>query len=134
RVHAALLLHGQVDVGHRYPELGEQIRLDPDAHRVVAGAKDQNLADARNAVESVVDVDRGVVGQKESVVSVLRGIEGDQQQRQPGGAADVQAELVDGGGEKRLSLTQAVLRIDLVQVDVAVDVERDELLQRVVIG
>ena len=113
-VHAALLLNGRVDVAHRDPELGQHIRPDPDAHRIIAGAEDQDLADARYAVESVVDVDRGVVGQKEGVIGVFRGIQRDQQQRQPGRAADVQAELVDVGGEKGLSLTEAVLRIDLV--------------------
>ena len=133
-IHGALLLDGLVDVGHGYPEIGEQVRLDPDAHRVVAGAEDQDLADARNAVERVVDVDRGVVGQKERVVGVLRRIEGDQHQREPGRLPDVQAELTDVGGKEGLCLRQAVLRVDLVLVDVGVDVECHELLQRVVVG
>ena len=43
---------------------GEQIRFDPDAHRVIAGAEKANLTHSRNTIECIVDVYVRVVRQE----------------------------------------------------------------------
>ena len=77
--------------GTRETEFGQHVRLDPDAHGVVAGAEQPHLADARHAVEDVVDVDVGVVGEEERVVGPVRRVERDDQHRQAGGLAQSSA-------------------------------------------
>src|SRR5204863_9367372 len=72
RVDGALLLDGAHELGDREPELGQAIGLDPDPHRVVAGAEEAYLANARHAVERVDNVDVRVVGEEQRVVRVLR--------------------------------------------------------------
>ena len=72
-----LLAHGGRDVGRRQAELREPIRLQPDAHRVVARAEHLHVADARNAPQLVDDVDRGVVRDEQIVVAAVRRIERD---------------------------------------------------------
>ena len=81
RVDRALLLHGVEQVGDREPEARQPLRLDPDAHGVVGGSVVLDLPHARHAVDGVVDVDRRVVAEEERVVGPLRGVEGDDQQR-----------------------------------------------------
>src|SRR6202030_2499724 len=46
-VDRALLLDRAHELGDGKPELGQAIGLDPDPHRVVAGAEEAHLADAR---------------------------------------------------------------------------------------
>ncbi len=129
-----LLLHRVDDVGHRQAEAREAIGLDPDAHGVVRRAVVLDLSDARDAVDRVVDVDRRVVAEEERVVGALRRVEGDDEERVARGLLDGQAELVDVRRQVRLGLRNAVLRVDLVEVDVGLDVERDLEVHRAVVG
>ena len=63
-INCALLLDRAHKIGNRQPKFGEQIRFNPDAHRVIAGAEKANLTHARNTIECIVDVDVRVVRQE----------------------------------------------------------------------
>src|SRR4029453_3369033 len=67
RIDCALLLHGRGKIGHGQNKFGKQIRFDPDAHCVVAGAKKPDLTHTWHTVESVVDIDVRVVGEKQRI-------------------------------------------------------------------
>ena len=121
------------EIGDRQPELGEQIRLHPDPHRVVGGAEDEDLADAGDAQQRVDDVDVGVVAEEQRVVRALGREQRDRHQRQAGRLPDRRAELIDLRRQVRLRLRQPVLDVHLVGVDVGVGVERDGQLHRAVV-
>ena len=54
---------------------GDLFGVEPDAHGVVAGADDVDVADAGCAGEDVLDLQGGVVGEVELVARVLRRVE-----------------------------------------------------------
>jgi hypothetical protein len=67
-----VLLPDRVDeIGNRQTELGQYVRFDPDAHGVIAGAENPHLAHAWHAIEDIVDVDIGVVSEKERIVRLV---------------------------------------------------------------
>ena len=134
RIHGALLLDRVPHVRHGQPEPGEQVRLDPYPHRVVAGAEDARLADAGHAIERVEDVDVGVVGQEQRVVGLVRRQQRHDQHRQAGLLAHGQAELADLGRQVGLRLGHAVLDVDLVDAWIRIDVERHGQRHRAVVG
>ncbi len=134
RVHRALLLHRPNEVGHGEAQAGQLVGLDPDAHRVLGEAEVDHLAHARHAVERVVDVDEGVVAEEEGVVAPLRGVDREHLEGQAHGAAIREAELRHVRGEVGLRLGDAVLGVDLVDVDVALHVEGHGEGHRAVVG
>src|SRR5882724_4148849 len=50
-------------VGGRQPTLCNLLRIDPDPHRIVAGAEQLHLADALDARQPILDVEDGIVAQ-----------------------------------------------------------------------
>ncbi len=68
------------DVGDGEAEAPDPIGTQPDPHRVVAAAEQVDLADARNARDRVVDVDRRVVRQEVVVVGAVRRLHRDDQE------------------------------------------------------
>ena len=67
-----LLAHCAHHVARRQSARGDLVRIEPDAHRIVAGAEDQRLADARQARQLVLDLQVGVVAQIERVIGLVR--------------------------------------------------------------
>ena len=67
-----LLLHGVGEVGHREPERLQPVGAHPDAHGVVGAAEEDDVADAGDALQLVVDVDDGVVRQEVVVEGARR--------------------------------------------------------------
>ncbi len=134
RVDGALLLDGLGQIRHGEAELREHVRLHPDAHGVVGGAEDEHLADAGHAQQRVDEVDVRVVPEEQRVARLLRRVQRHGEQRQAGGLADQQAELVHLGRQVGLRLREPVLDVHLVGVDVGVRLERDLQLRRAVVG
>ena len=134
RIDGALLLHGAHQIGNREPERGQPVRLHPDAHRVVAGAEDADVADAPDAIQRVDDVDVGVVGEEQRVVGLVRRRQRNDQHRKAGRLPHRQAEGVHVGRQVRLRLRHAVLDVHLIDVRIGLDVERDGQLHRAVVG
>jgi len=56
---------------------GDLVRIDPNAHRVIAAAEHSYLADATQAREFVLDLDVGVVTQVERIVAAVRRVRRD---------------------------------------------------------
>ena len=51
---------------------GDLLGIEPDSHRVAAGAEDLHVADAVQPRQLVLDPQLGVVGQVQRVVAVVR--------------------------------------------------------------
>ena len=77
-VNGILRLYGLDDFGNGDAKLGQLVRLDPAAHGVLACTKDRHTGDARYASQLVIQIDIGIVGQENIVVSPLRRKEIDQ--------------------------------------------------------
>ncbi len=78
RRHLDVLALDRVDhVGRGEIELGHPLRVEPDAHRVVARAEHLDVADAVQAGQHVLDLQRGVVGDVELVERPVRRVEMD---------------------------------------------------------
>src|SRR5207249_4314318 len=58
-----LLAYDAGDVGGGDAEARHALRIEPDAHAVVAGAEDANLTYTRHAAQRVVEVEQRVVAQ-----------------------------------------------------------------------
>src|SRR5205807_2076104 len=56
---------------------GDLVRIDPNAHRVIAAAEHSYLADATQAREFVLDLDVDVVTQVERIVAAVRRVRRD---------------------------------------------------------
>ena len=69
---------GEIVAGQ--PQLGEFVRANPEAHRVVALADDHRGPDSRHAGDRIHQVDGGVVGKEGLVKGVVRRVDGDGQQ------------------------------------------------------
>ena len=81
RIHGVLRLKRIDNLRDGDAELGQLIRLHPQAHGVLAGAEYLHVADAGDARQLIVQIDVGVVGQKLRVVGAVRRIEADHHQR-----------------------------------------------------
>ena len=60
------------DIARRQTKLGDLLRIEPDAHCVIAGAPDLHLTDAANAGEAVLHIEHAEVAQVGGVVAVVR--------------------------------------------------------------
>ena len=120
-----MLPHSLRQIRNSQTQLCEQVRLDPNAHCVIARAKQSHLADAWDAIQRVVDIDVRVVREKQRVVRLSRRKDRDRKHRQACRLAHVQTEIVDIGRQIRLRLGHAVLHVDLIDVRVRIDVKRD---------
>jgi hypothetical protein len=113
------------DIAGRKAVLGHLLRIEPDAHRIVAGAEQLDLADAVDARQPVLDVEHGVVAQIGHVVAAVR-----RQQvhdhGQVGRALDRgHAEAAHFFRQPRLGLADAVLDQLLCLVGVGAELEGD---------
>src|SRR5208282_1322400 len=107
-------------------KFGELIRLDPEAHRILAGAEDLHAADAVEAGDLVAEIDVGEVGKKLSIVGAVRGIESDEHQRGGDGFLDGDAVVGDVDGQLRGGLGGAQLREDEIGIGVGFYVVVDD--------
>ncbi len=128
--HAGRGLHVlATDGGHhvagREAALRDLLRVEPDAHRVVAAAEDLHLAHAFDARQRVLHVQHRVVAQVVDVVAVVRRDEVDHH-RQVGCALDGRdTEAPHFFGQARLGLRDAVLHQLLGLVGIGAEAEGD---------
>jgi hypothetical protein len=120
-----LFADGGDHVPRRQPARRHLLRVQPDAHGVVAGAEDLDLARARDARQRVLHLQHGVVAQVDHVVTVVRRHQvhdhGDVRRALHGGHA-LLPHLV---GQARQRLADAVLHLHLRQVHVGTHPEGD---------
>ena len=108
------------------------LRIDPDPHRIIAGAVKLDVADAVDPRQPVLDVEHGVIAQIRHVVAVVRR----QQMHDHGQVGRTllgdDAELPDHGRQPRLGLLHAVLHQLLRLVGVGAEPERHRQRHRAV--
>src|SRR4029077_7332015 len=132
RVHGVLLVDRREDLRDRDVQLGEGVGPHPEPERVLAGAEDRHLPDARYSRHRVVQVDVRVVREPLGVVGVLRGVDGEERQRARRALQDGDTLRPHVLRELRLRLRVAHVRQDLIDVGVAGDVEVDAQRARAV--
>ncbi len=69
------------DLRDRYVELGQLVGLDPQPHRILAGAEHGDAGDALDPRHLVVDVDVRIIGEEDVVVGAVRRVEREHEQR-----------------------------------------------------
>ena len=113
---------------------GQAIRVEPQPHRILPFAENRDVADAGDTFEGVLDVDVDVVAQKQRVVLTLwcKNTDGHDEAGRLLLNGDAVGPHFDGQTSKRL--VHAVLNVDLRQVLIARDVERDVDRRNTVVG
>ena len=108
--------------------------IQPDAHRVVARAEDEDVGDAGHAFQRVLDVDVDVVGQEQGVVLALIGVGAGRHDEVGGRLLHRHAELTDFRRQPSERLVDAVLHVDGGKIRIARGIERDDHRARAAVG
>ena len=120
---AVLFADGGDHVGGGEPARGDLVRVEPDAQRVVAHTEQLYVADAVQARQLVLDVERGVVGQVEHVVALIRRGQVHHHGQVRGGLVHGHAETLHFGRQGRHGAGDAVLHLHLGVVQVGTEGE-----------
>jgi hypothetical protein len=99
--------------------------IEPHAHRIVARAEHQHVADAVDAAQHVLHVERGVVGDVLLVAAAVGRRHVHDHHQVGRGLAHHDAEPLHVLGQARLGHGDAVLHVDLRLVDVDAGLEHD---------
>ncbi len=126
RGHVQVLLTQRIDnVARRELPRGKPHRVEPDAHRVLALAEDDDVGHARHALDRVLHVDVEVVRKEQRIVLALLRIGARREHEIRRGLLDRDAKLADLRRQPAERLVDLVLHVDRRQVVVAGDVEGD---------
>src|SRR5215467_5103856 len=101
------------------------VRIEPDAHGVLAGALELDIADAMQAREHVLHVQGCVVRQVQSVARFVRRVEVNGHKYTGYRLADLHTQALDVLWQARQRILHAVLGQHLRDVEVSADLERD---------
>src|SRR5215831_10699969 len=101
------------------------VRIKPDAHGVLTGALELDIADTVQAREHVLHVQGCVVRQVQSVARFVRRVEVNGQKYAGYCLADLHAQALDVVRKSRQRILHAVLGQHLRDVEVSADLERD---------
>ncbi len=112
----------------------EFFRIEPESHGVIAGAEDEDIADAGEAGDFILDLKGGEVAEVERIAGAVGGIDGDGECDIGGGFFDDDAAADDFRGEDGLGDGDAVLDLDLGDVEVGAELEGDGELHAAVIA
>ena len=114
RIDRVLLADRVVDLAGGDVEVSQFRGIEPEAHRVCSRAEDSDARDAGETGERIDDVDVGVVGQEDRVVSVVIRVEGKADQGRWRRLDDIDPLIDHLLGELGLRLRLAHLGQDLV--------------------
>ena len=120
-----LLGDGVLDVDRGHAEIGELVRVEPDAHRIAALAEDLDVADARQPLQLIDDLQIGVVGQRHRIDRTVRRGQIDDENEVRVLLLDRHAALIDDRRQRRRRLRHAVLHVDRGDVERIADLEGD---------
>ena len=101
------------------------VRIDPQPHRVLALAERDDVADAGDALQFVLDEAVHVVAHEQLVVLAVLGVEAGAHHEVARGFRDADADRFHLVGQAAFHRGDAVLHVDRGNVDVVRDVERD---------
>ncbi len=99
------------------------VGVEPDAHGILAGAEDVDIADARHAREFILQMDRRVIGEIERIVARVGRIERDEEEDRGRFLLDRDALRLDGLRQRGERRSDAILHQDLREIDVGADLE-----------
>ena len=115
-------------------EIGELVGIEPHAHRVAALAEDLHVADARQTLQRIDDLQIGVIAQRHRIDRAVRRGEIDDEDEVRVLLLDRHAGLVDDRRQRRRRLGDAVLHVDGSDAERIADVEGDGDRRGAVIG
>jgi hypothetical protein len=127
-----LLAYRLHHVGRRQTPRREPVRIEPDAHAVLAAAEHLNIADAGDAPKLVAHLQMRVVRQIEHVVALIRRHEMDHHQEVWIGLLGRDADALDFDRQPRQRLRDAVLHLHLRVVRIGAERKRDGERQRAI--
>ena len=104
---------------------GELLRIEPDAHRVVARAEDGDVAHAVDAGEHVLHVQRRVVGDVEQIARIVRRVEMDHHHQVGRLLHHRDADIAHLLGEARQGDGDPVLHQHLRGIEIGAELEGD---------
>ena len=133
-IHRVLCLNGAHYFGDCDSQLGKLIRLHPQPHGILPGAKNLYTADAAQAGQLVVEIDVGVVREKLRVVGPIWGVQADEHQRRGDRFLHRDPVVVHFRRELRGGQGLAGLRQDEVDIGVGLHVEIDHQLHLTIGG
>ena len=107
-----LLGDGVLNVDGGHAEVGELVRIEPDAHRIAAFAEHLNVADAGQPLQLVDDLQIGVIRQRHRVDGTVGRGQVDDQDEVRVLFLDRHAALIDDRRKGRSRLRNAVLDVD----------------------
>ena len=120
-----LTLNRGDDVVRSQIELGQPVRIEPDARRIVERSEQRRLPDAFDPCQRVDEVDRRIVAQVNGIVGIVRGVEAYHLQQGGGFLADGQAGARHFLRQLRDGEARAVLHIDGIDVRIGAQCEGD---------
>ncbi len=111
------------DVGGGDAQSCHALRVEPDAHAVVAGAENAYLPHAPHPAERVIQVEQRIIAQKDAVVAALGGGKRDDLEKVGAGLAHGYAVADHVRGKLALRDGNPVLNFDRIDVLVGADIE-----------
>ncbi len=103
----------------------QPVGIEPDLHRIVAGAEDGDGADAVDAGQQILDLDVGVVGHEQRVARLVRRVEVHRQQDVGRALHHRDADLLHLLRQPRQRGRDPVLHLHLGDIEIGADVEGD---------
>ena len=119
----ALLLQRRHDVLGVEAARFQLFRIEPDAHRILAGAEHIDVADAGKPRQLVLEIDGGVVGEIEAVVAVVGRGQSDEQQDRRRALLHRDALRLHRLRQRRQRGGHPVLHQDLRGIEIGADLE-----------
>ena len=111
------------DVVRGHAERLQAVGIEPDPHRIVAAAEHDDRADAVDAGQRVLDLERGVVGDEQRVARLV-GRQHVHDHHQVGrGLGDGDADVAHVGRQARQRGRDAVLHLHLRDIEVGAEIE-----------
>ena len=122
--HLDVLLAQRVhNIAGRQPAAGKTVGIEPQAHRVLALAEDNDVADARDALDRVPDQEVDVVAHEQRVVPIVVGIKADSPEEPGRVLSDRNPIVTDDRRHPPLRLIHPVLHVDRRQIWVSAHLE-----------
>ena len=129
-----LFTNGLNDVAGRQVVRRDTIRIEPHAHRIVAGAEDDDLSGAGKSSELVADIQQRIVAQVDRIISTVGGHEVHDHRDVRRALLGDHPERADLFRQSRQRLVHAILHLDLGEIDGCADVEGHGEVQHTVRG
>ena len=120
-----LLGDGVLDVDGGHAEIGELVRIEPDAHRIAALAEHLDVADAWQPLQLVEDLQIGVIRQRHRIDRTVRRDQIDDENEVRILLLDRHAALIDDRRKRGGRLRHPVLHVDRGDVERVADLEGD---------